>query len=499
MPLTNSKKCVVIGGGFGGIASALRCRALGYKVTLIERLEKLGGRAQVFKIDGFKYDAGPTLITAPFLIEELFQLFNERMEDAITLKPLTPWYQYVFHDGRTLDYGSDLNKLKLEIESFSKDDVLGYESLLKASRSIYNVGFEKLSHQPFINFISMIKQIPELIRLRADRTVSQLVHKHIQHPLLRQAFSIHPLLVGGNPFSTTSIYSLIHYLERKSGVYFCMGGTGTLVTALENLMERQNISILKGQDVKKIITEDNNVSGVQLTDRKVLPADLIICNADPPTVYREMIQTKGPLQVSMRKLKSKHLNKYSMGLFVLYFGTRKKYPQIAHHTIWLGKRFKALLNDIFDRGVLADDFSLYLHRPTATDSSFAPPGCDSFYALCPVPNLQHSINWSTEGEKLRNRIVNALDKTILPDLKKTITADFWMDPQKFKTDYRAQYGAGFSIAPTFLQSAWFRYHNRDPILPDLYFVGAGTHPGAGMPGVISSAKVVENLLRQNFQ
>lgn len=495
----NGKKCLIIGGGFGGIACALRCRAIGYQVTLIERLNNLGGRAQVFEIDGFKHDAGPTLITAPFLIEELFELFGENINNYIELKPITPWYRFVFHDGRTLDYGSDIEKLREEIASFLVDDVKGYDNLLKSSQSIYEVGFKKLAHQPFINFFSMIKQIPSLLKLRSDLTVGQLVQKHIKHPLLRQAFSIHPLLVGGNPFSTTSIYSLIHYLERKWGVYFCMGGTGSIVNALEDLMKRQNIDILKGQDVKEIIVKNDRVSGIRLNNNQIISANLVVCNADPPMVYKEMIKPSVSLKTYIKRLIPERWTKYSMGLFVFYFGTRQKYPNVAHHTIWLGERFKSLLSDIFDKGILANDFSIYLHRPTATDPSFAPDGCDSFYALCPVPNLLHPINWSIEGTKLRDRIVDALSKTILPDLKNNITAEFWMDPRHFKRDYRAQYGAGFSIAPTFSQSAWFRYHNRDAKISNLYFVGAGTHPGAGLPGVISSAKVVETLLRQDIK
>ena len=497
--LTHPKHCIIIGGGFGGIASALRCRAMGFQVTLIERLQNLGGRAQVFEVNGFKHDAGPTIITAPFLMEELFQLFNENLYNNVTFRHLTPWYRYVFHDGRILNYGSDLDKLKSEISTFSKADVKGYEKLLSSSKAIYQVGFENLADQPFTNFFSMIKLVPSLISLRADRSVSQLVKKHIKHPLLQRAFSIHPLLVGGNPFSTTSIYSLIHYLERKWGVYFCMGGTGALVSALENLMERQDIKIIKGVEVKDIITEKDNVSGVRLSNNQILASDLVVCNADPPTVYKEMIEYNGVFKGRTKIFTPEKWTKYSMGLFVFYFGTFRKYPDVAHHTIWLGERFRSLLNDIFEKGILTEDFSIYLHRPTATDPSFAPDGCDSFYALCPVPNLQTPINWPVEGEKLKDRIIDALSKTILPGLREHITAEFWMDPRQFKRDYRAHHGAGFSIAPSLSQSAWFRYHNRDPHIQNLYFVGAGTHPGAGLPGVISSAKVVENLLRNEFK
>ena len=461
-------------------------------------MDQLGGRAQVFEVQGFKHDAGPTVITAPFLFEELFQLYNEDINDHLSFVPITPWYRYYFHDGRTFDYGHDMDALQGEISKFNPSDVSGYENLLAASQRIFDVGFSKLAHQPFINFGKMIAQVPALLRLRADRTVSQLVNRHISDPMLRRAFSIQPLLVGGNPFSTTSIYSLIHYLERKWGVFFCMGGTGALVAALTELMRRQGVEILKGVDIEQINLTNGKASSVTLADGVKIPVDHVICNADPPMVYRELLKRSGFDILRPKRPFPEFLTKYSMGLYVLYFGTDRKYPDVAHHTIWLGERFKELLKDIFDKGKLSGDFSLYLHRPTATDESFAPRGCDSFYVLCPVPNLKSKFNWQVEGKVLRDRIVSALSKTILPDLEKHITAEFWMDPTDFRNDYRARHGAGFSIAPIFRQSAWFRYRNRDPHIDNLYFVGAGTHPGAGLPGVISSAKVVESLLKKSL-
>ena len=480
---------VIIGSGFGGIGAAIRLRARGHKVTLTERLDQLGGRAQVFEKNGFRHDAGPTVITAPFMFEELFDLLGERMADHVNMVPVAPWYRFHFADGRAFDYGEDMDALRNEIGRFNSADISGYEKLLAASKAIFDVGFTQLADRPFLRFTDMIRQIPALMRLRSDRTVSQFVNRHITDPNIRKAFSIQPLLVGGNPFSTTSIYSLIHYLEREWGVHFCMGGTGALVRALEKLMQRHDIDIITGADVEKILMKDGRACGVRLADGTEISADNVVCNADPPTVYREMLpddkRAKRPLPEA--------LTQYSMGLYVLYFGTTKQYPDIAHHTIWMGKRFKGLLGDIFNRKKLAEDFSLYLHRPTATDPSFAPEGCDSFYVLCPVPNLQSGTDWSVEAPKLRDRIVSALDATILPDLKNTITADFWMDPTDFQRDYRATHGAGFSIAPIFRQSAWFRYKNRDPHIENLYFVGAGTHPGAGLPGVLSSAKALDRL------
>ena len=482
---------IVIGAGFGGIASALRLKAKGYKVTLIDRCEQLGGRAQSFERNGFRHDAGPTVITAPFLFDELFELFDEQLSDYITLVPLKPWYRFEYADGEHFDYGGSLEETLAEIRRIEPADCAGYLKLLEHSKRIFDVGFTELSAQSFDSFWIMLKQIPRLIRLQSYKTVWQLVTKYLKNDQLRQAFSIQPLLVGGNPFDTTSIYGLIHYLERAYGVHFAMGGTNAIIVALENLMIRQGIDIQLGKTVKSLVIEGSSIKGVTLENGENLRADLVVSNADPAYLYRHMVEPKR--QSYMTRFKA-NKPKFSMGLFVLYFGTTQRYPDVAHHTIWLGKRYRELLEDIFDHKVLSDDFSLYLHRPTATDPSFAPDGCDSFYVLCPVPNLLGGQDWAIEGPKLRDRIVAALDKTTLPNLSKTITADFYMTPKDFEKNYLSEHGAGFSIAPLFSQSAWFRFHNRAEGLQNLYVVGAGTHPGAGLPGVISSAKVVDSLI-----
>lgn len=486
------RRLLVIGSGFGGIAAALRMRAKGHEVTLIERLGALGGRAQTFEKGGFRHDAGPTVITAPFLFDELFELFGETRADHLDFRPLDPWYRFYFEPtGEQFDYRPSLEDTNAEIARFNLADIEGYRKLVATSKEIFDIGFEQLADKPFTRFGAMTAQLPALLRLKSWMSVAQLVNRHIKHPLLQQAFSIHPLLVGGNPFDTTSIYALIHYLERRWGVWFCMGGTGKLVAELGQLMERAGVALELNTDIAEITEKDGRVSGARSTDGRFFPADAIICNADPPTVYAQML----PSQKRRRKrLLPERLTRYSMGLFVLFFGTEQSYPDVAHHTIWMGKRYKSLLKDIFDRKILAEDFSLYLHRPTATDPSFAPPGKDSFYVLCPVPNLQGEVDWQKEGPALRDRIVAALDKSLLPGLSQTITEDFWMGPEDFRNDYRSMHGAGFSIAPIFAQSAWFRYHNQDPHLPNLYFAGAGTHPGAGLPGVLCSAKVVEQLM-----
>ena len=482
---------IVIGAGFGGIASALRLKAKGYKVTLIDRCEQLGGRAQSFERNGFRHDAGPTVITAPFLFDELFELFDEQLSDYITLVSLKPWYRFEYAGGEHFDYGGSLEETLAEIRRIEPADCAGYLKLLEHSKRIFDVGFTELSAQSFDSFWVMLKQIPRLIRLQSYKTVWQLVTKYLKNDQLRQAFSIQPLLVGGNPFDTTSIYGLIHYLERAYGVHFAMGGTNAIIVALENLMIRQGIDIQLGKTVKSLVIEGSSIKGVTLENGENLRADVVVSNADPAYLYRHMVEPKK--QSYMTRFKAKK-PKFSMGLFVLYFGTTQRYPDVAHHTIWLGKRYRELLEDIFDHKVLSDDFSLYLHRPTATDPSFAPDGCDSFYVLCPVPNLLGGQDWAIEGPKLRDQIVAALDKTTLPNLSKTITADFYMTPKDFEKNYLSEHGAGFSIAPLFSQSAWFRFHNRAEGLKNLYVVGAGTHPGAGLPGVISSAKVVDSLI-----
>jgi len=484
-------KALVIGAGFGGIAAALRLRAKGYEVALIDRCAGLGGRAQVFERNGFKHDAGPTVITAPFLFEELFALFGERFEDHVRLIPLTPWYRFHFSDNTQFDYGGTLDETLAEIARIEPGDCAGYRSLLVQSEQIFNVGFLQLSAVPFHRFSAMVQQIPALLRLRSHDTVWQLVCRHLKNPKLRQAFSIQPLLVGGNPFDTTSIYGLIHYLERAHGVHFAMGGTAAITAALGALMARHGIDIKLNTTVRNIDVDQGIASGVTLADGSSIAADVIVSNADPAHLYTAMIRPEDQAPSARLKLAAAE---FSMGLFVLYFGTTRQYPDVAHHTIWLGERYRELLADIFHDKVLAQDFSLYLHRPTATDASFAPAGCDSFYVLCPVPNLKGAVDWAVEGPRLQARIVAALEKTILPGLGDCITSDFTMTPENFRSDYLSAHGAGFSVAPLFRQSAWFRFHNRAEGIRNLYLVGAGTHPGAGLPGVLCSAKVMDALV-----
>ena len=484
---------LVIGSGLGGIASALRLRSLGLDVHVVERQNDLGGRAQIFQVDGYLHDAGPTVITAPFLFDELFELFGERRQDYIEFRELKPWYRFIFPDGDQFDYGGTLEDTLAEIRRIEPKDQQGYQSLITHSKELFDIGFSRLAHQPFHEIKTMAKQIPHLAKLRSDRSVWDMVCKFLSHDKLRQAFSIQPLLVGGSPFDTTSIYGLIHYLERAYGIYFAMGGTGALVEQLKQLMLRQGITIQTGATVSQILTSQTKVSGVRLETGEVITADYTVFNGDPMHLYRELLpQNRIPFATKIKR----DYSKLSMGLYVLFFGTDRQYPDVAHHTIWMGQRYKDLLDDIFHRQILADDFSLYVHRPTATDPSFAPNGHDSFYVLAPVPHQGARIDWTIEEPKLRARIIDALDKTMLPELKKHLRSPFSMTPEDFAKDYLSYQGAGFSIAPLFTQSAWFRFHNKAEGFENLFLAGAGTHPGAGMPGVISSAKVVEQLVKE---
>ena len=487
----STKKIIVIGSGFGGIAAALRMKAKGYSVTLIEKHPDLGGRARVFKKEGFTFDAGPTVITAPNLLEELFALFNKNISDYVKIIPLKLWYRFIFDDKSSFDYSGDEELMKKEIEKYSIDDFVGYQKLVKLTEKIFDKGFTELSSKPFNNISFMLKQVPALLKLKSYKSVYELISTYISDNKLRKIFSMHPLLVGGNPFTTTSIYTLILFLEKKWGIHYSLGGTGNLVKAFEKLMKEEKIEIIKNSSVTELTNLNNQIVSVTVNNKDVLKADYIICNSDPPNVYKNLIKPNNYGFLFNKKIERMN---YSMGLFVYYFGSKKQYNDVAHHTICFGKSYKDHLNKIFEKKELSEDISYYLHRPTATDPSMAPPGQDCFYVLVPVPNNLSNINWHKEGEKFKQLIINKMSEQILPNLRENITADFYVTPDYFENDLSTLHGSGFSIQPKFTQSAYFRFHNKSEIFNNLYFVGAGTHPGAGIPGVISSAKVLDELL-----
>jgi phytoene desaturase len=483
---------IVIGSGFGGIAAALRLKAKGHEVTLIEKHQDLGGRARVFRKNGFIFDGGPTVITAPYLINELFELFKKDPKDYIELSPLKIWYQFIFEDKSKFNYSGNENEMKAQIEELNKEDVRGYEKLVDFTKKIFDKGFTELADVPFDKPFVMMQQLPALLKLKSYKSVYSLVSSYIKNEKLRRMLSMHPLLVGGNPFTTTSIYGLILYLEKKWGIHYSMGGTGNIIKGFEKLMNKVGIKIIKGNEVKKIILNNNKITGVLLNDNSNLDADNIICNADPPAVYEKLLDGKGnnSLLFSWKKKRME----YSMGLFVYYFGTKKIYENIEHHTIKFGNKYKEHLDDIFNKKKLNNDISYYLHRPSATDKSMAPKGNDCFYVLVPVPNNQSGINWKIEGEKMKKLIIDKMEKDLMPNLKENIVEDFYLTPDYFEEDLNTKYGSGFSIQPKFTQSAYFRFHNKSEIYDGLYFVGAGTHPGAGVPGVLSSAKVLDKII-----
>ncbi len=487
---------VVIGAGFGGLAAAIRLLVRGYRVTVLDRLDQAGGRARVFRRDGFTFDAGPTVVTAPFLFEELWSLAGKRMSDDVDLRPVTPFYRIRFDDGSWFDYTGSAEAMRREVGKLSPSDVEGYERFVAMSERIFGIGFEKLAHVPFGSPLDMAKIAPAMISLESYRTVYSLVAKHVQNEKLRQVMSFHPLLVGGNPFSTTSIYSLIAFLERKWGVHFPMGGTGALVRGLVKLIEDLGGKIELGCDVQEIALQQvgprHRAVGVYVgDDRRFVAADLVVSNADAAFTYRKLIPAHARQRWTDDRVDRLRL---SMGLFVWYFGTDRTYDDVAHHTILLGPRYEALLRDIFEHKVLSDDFSLYLHRPTATDRSLAPAGCDGFYVLSPVPHLESGVDWRKRAEPYREAIAKHLEATILPGLRSRLVTSQVMTPKHFEEDYLAFRGAAFSVEPVLTQSAYFRPHNRSEDIDNLYLVGAGTHPGAGLPGVLSSARVLDTVV-----
>ena len=483
---------IVIGSGFGGIAAALRLKAKGHKVKLIEKHPDLGGRARVFRRNGFVFDGGPTVITAPYLIDELFTLFKKNSKDYIELAPLKIWYQFIFEDKHKFNYSGDEADMKNQIEKLNKDDVKGYEELVNFTKKIFDKGFMELADVSFDKPFVMIQQLPALLKLKSYKSVYSLVSSYVKNEKLRRMLSMHPLLVGGNPFTTTSIYGLILYLEKKWGIHYSMGGTGKIIKGFEKLMNEVGIEIIKDNEVTKIISNNNKITGVQLNNHTNIEADNVICNADPPAVYEKLLN--GNENSSFLFKWKKNRMEYSMGLFVYYFGTKKIYNNVEHHTIKFGNKYKEHLDDIFDKKKLNKDISYYLHRPSATDKSMAPEGNDCFYVLVPVPNNQSGIDWNVEGEKIKNLVVDKMEKDLMPNLKDNIIEDFYLTPDYFEKDLNTKFGSGFSIQPKFTQSAYFRFHNKSEIYDGLYFVGAGTHPGAGVPGVLSSAKVLDKIL-----
>ncbi len=485
-------RIIVIGSGFGGLAAAIRLRAQGHDVTVLEQRDQAGGRAYVYKQDGFTFDGGPTIITAPWLIDDLFTLAGKKTADYVNIVPIDPFYRIRFEDGSIFTYNGDRANLLRQIRAFNPADEAGYLKFVRQSEAVFDTGMA-LIDKPFGKFTDMLKVLPDLIKLRADRSVAGMANAYIKDERLRQVFSFHPLLVGGNPFHTTSIYALIHHLEQKWGVWFAMGGTGKLVEAFVRLFDDIGGTLRLSTKVSEIVIDERTgtATGVRLASGEVLAADAVVSNGDVAFTYKHLVAPR-----FRRKYTDAKLDKidYSMSLFVIYFGTDRKYDDIAHHEIIMGPRYKELLTEVFDAKTLAKDFSLYLHRPTATDPSLAPPGCDSWYVLSPVPHLGGATDWKKAAQPYRDAIMKYLEERYMPGLSKHIVSEMRIDPLHFRDTLSSHMGSAFSVQPTLLQSAWFRPHNKSEDIPNLYFAGAGTHPGAGLPGVISSGKIVAELI-----
>jgi phytoene desaturase len=487
------KKILVIGSGFGGLGAACRLAAKGYDVEIFEKRDRLGGRGYVYEINGFKFDGGPTVITAPFMFDDIFALAGKDRADYVKFVPVNPFYRIFDHTGRCFNYNDDHEFILSQIEKWNPSDKAGYERFIKTTKPIFEKGFVQLASQPFLHVSDMLKIAPDLIKLQSQKSVYKYVSQFIKDDFLRQVFSFHPLLVGGNPFDTTSIYAMIHYIEREWGVYFALGGTGAIVNALERLFKELGGKVHTSTEVAEILVEGRKVTGLRLADGSIQRGDAIVSNADVAWTYQNLIPARYRRRNTDRRYKNM---RYSMSLFVIYFGTRRRYldTNLAHHNIILGKRYKGLLDDIFGRKTLADDFSLYLHMPTITDPSLAPEGHEAFYVLSPVPHLGSGIDWNVMARPYRDRIMTFLEENYLPDLRANIVAEHYIDPLHFQGTLNSYMGSAFSVEPILTQSAWFRPHNRSEDFSNLYFVGAGTHPGAGLPGVLSSSIIAQNLI-----
>jgi phytoene desaturase len=495
-------KAIVIGGGFGGLATAIRLQAAGQAVTLVEARDRLGGRAYQLKQDGFTFDMGPSLITAPHLLEDIWRAAGRSLKDDIALVPLSPYYRIYFHDGRYFDYWGTAAEDEAEIAKFEPRDVQGYRSFLADTQRIYERAFADLADQPFLTLGGFLGVAPELVRFGAQRSVYSYVSRYFRNPQLRMVFSFHPLFIGGNPFRASAIYSIVPYLERLGGVHFTPGGMYSLIEAMECLFRTLGGEVRCGMPVEHILLHERRATGVRLEDGTEFQADVIVANSDVASTYLNLLPVSARQRTVTRRLTNYH---YSMSCFLLYLGINRKYAHLRHHTIIMPDRYQKLIHDIFDGQGMPDDLALYLHVPTKTDPSMAPAGSESLYMLAPVPNLAHGIDWTQAAPAFRNKIIHFLEQEAgLEGLEASIVTEHAFTPLDFASELRSYLGAAFSIEPTLFQSAYFRPHNRSNDIDGLYFVGAGTHPGAGIPGVLLSANitsrlVIEDLARaQNF-
>jgi len=492
------KRAVVVGAGFGGLALAIRLQSGGIETVLIEARDKPGGRGYYWERDGFTFDAGPTVITDPDCLQQLWALSGRDMADDIELMPVKPFYRLNWPDGTNFDYSNDEVELRQEIAKLDPGDLEGYNKFVDYATYVYNEGYKKLGTVAFLDFKSMITASPALAKAQAWRSVYSMVSSFVKNEKLREVLSFHTLLVGGSPMKTPGIYALIHKLEKEGGVWFARGGTNKLIKAMVTHFERLGGQFILNDGVAEIETSGDRVTGVRTRSGLQIETDAVASNADVVNTYRDLMPNSSRGQRAARSLEKK---KYSPSLFVVHFGIRGTWPGIPHHMIMFGPRYAGLLKDIYEHGVLSEDFSLYLHHPTVTDPSMAPEGCSSFYVLCPVPHMgQFPADWDGHvGEMLKERILDEIQKRFIPDIRSRIVTEFFYAPTDFKRDLNAHLGSAFSLEPVLTQSAWFRVHNRDDAIDNLYFVGAGTHPGAGIPGVVGSAKATATLMLEDMR
>ena len=486
------KSAVIVGAGFGGLALAIRLQSAGVATTIVEARDKPGGRAYVWEKDGFTFDAGPTVITAPETLQELWALSGRNMADDVTLLPVNPFYRLNWPDGTNFDYTNDDAVLHAEIAKLNPDDIAGYAKFLEYSAGVYREGYEKLGHVAFLDFKSMLSAAPALAKYQAWRSVYSMVSTFVKNEKLRQALSFHTLLVGGNPMTTSAIYALIHKLERDGGVWFAQGGTNQLVAGMVRHFERLGGTLRLSAPVASIDTLGDRATGVTLQSGETIPADAVVSNGDLVHTYRTLLSKSRSGQRAAQKMERK---RFSPSLFVVHFGIKGTWPGIPHHMILFGPRYKGLLDDIYNTGMLSEDFSLYLHHPTVTDPTMAPEGHSTFYALAPVPHMGKYVgDWDAIKDTIEKRILDEVGRRLIPDIHDRIVTKFSYTPADFGRDLGAHLGSAFSLEPVLTQSAYFRAHNRDDAIPNLYFVGAGTHPGAGIPGVVGSAKATAGLM-----
>ncbi|MFN0070372.1 MAG: phytoene desaturase family protein [Chloroflexota bacterium] len=488
----SSNNVIVIGAGFGGLAAGIRLQAAGKQVTIVEALDQPGGRAGCLHEQGFTFDMGPTLITAPHLLQDLWESTGGRLEDDLDLIRLEPYYRIFFPDGAYFDCGSDEVAIEREIARFNPADVPGFRAFLAATRELYSRAFVDLARKPFHELSSFLAIVPELVKLGAIRSVYSYTSQFIQDPRLRTIFSFHPLFIGGSPLRASAIYSIIPYLERLGGVHFARGGMTALVNALVNRFESLGGTLRLRSPVTRIGVQDGRIRGVELGDGSRLVSNIVVSNADATRTYMELLPSHVRKPLNRARYRA---YQHSMSCYLIYLGLSRQYAQLRHHTVIMPDRYQEMIREVFDGQGLPNELALYVHAPTRTDPSLAPPGGESLYILAPVPHLGHGINWAKADQPFRDRIMNYLEHNFgLEDLERSIVVERRFNPTDFATRLRSWQGAAFSIEPTLLQSAYFRPHNRQSEVPGLYLVGAGTHPGAGLPGTLLSAEITSGLI-----